>query len=650
MKTLSNKTPSRPVEANPKPPAGDVRSHQGSLRSKLVLSLAAIFFVFLMIDEVVRRRVIEPEFVALEQAGAIRDANRVLAALNSEVEHLSELASHWAAQIREWELLTDTADGFTGSAAWPMEKSDWAAQVGSDGTWTWIRSGTNLSEPAIEDAGMHLRDLVQSCRERGSRINSGMTRVSDHSLVMFAIVSLDAPSSHVGELARRFLIVARHVDDAMLANLCGQTQVEFSIQPAQASRSAARMLLRQVDQSLLTVDVPISGINGEKVATVAIRVARDITARSSRTTKLARNSFIFGSVAALIMLLVMLQRIVIGPLAAIREHSNRVAQEGFDTEPLLLTRNDEIGQLASAFDKMVDNLREAQSQLARASQAAGRSQVASTVIHNVGNVLTNVNSLLDAATAGVDGLRIGPLDKLARRLRKDSRNEMLLAATPDYLEGLAGSLNSDQDAIRELLSTLHDNICHIHDVIRDQQRHTEPNVKSTRICVKEVLEEAIACCRARLDDDMIDVELAGSLGSFVRSDRTLLLQTMINIVGNARHAMRANEDRSRILAIDVTQHAAAVRILFRDNGCGMTEETAQRVFDAHFTTRESGTGLGLHFCALTLKRLGGSIRVVSDGPELGSTFVIELPRDDSPIPVIGDISKSASTNICVTTT
>ena len=57
----------------------------------------------------------------------------------------------------------------------------------------------------------------------------------------------------------------------------------------------------------------------------------------------------------------------------------------------------------------------------------------------------------------------------------------------------------------------------------------------------------------------------------------------------------------------------------------MTEETIHRVFDAHFTTRESGTGLGLHFCAITLKRLGGSIHASSEGPGLGSTFVIELP-------------------------
>ena len=231
----------------------------------------------------------------------------------------------------------------------------------------------------------------------------------------------------------------------------------------------------------------------------------------------------------------------------------------------------------------------------------------------------------------------------------DRGNELLLDATPDYLEGLAGSLKSDQDSIRELLATLHDNVRHIHDVIRDQQRHTDPSVKASRICVQDVVEEAITCCRARLDDDLISVELSGDLSTHVRSDRSLLLQAMINIIGNARQAMRENDDRARILSIDVTQGEKLVRILFRDNGCGMTHDTVQRVFEAHFTTRESGTGLGLHFCALTIKRLGGSIRAASDGPGRGATFVMELPRDASVSPVVNELYSSVTTNTCATT-
>jgi signal transduction histidine kinase len=279
---------------------------------------------------------------------------------------------------------------------------------------------------------------------------------------------------------------------------------------------------------------------------------------------------------------------------------------------------------------MVNRLSDTQTQLAKASRAAGRSQVASTVIHNVGNVLTNVNSLLDAASGRVHGLRIGSLDKLALRLRHDDSDDGLLAATPGYLEALAGSLKSDQDAIAELLATLHDNICHIHDVIRDQQRHTSHAVKAAWVPLASVIDEAVACCRARLQQEDISVDVSGQLSIAVRADRSLLLQTMINIIGNAQHAMRDNDRMSRMLDIQAEHDQNTARIRFRDNGCGMTEDTIQNVFDAHFTTRESGTGLGLHFCAITLKRLGGLIQVTSDGPGCGSTFIVELPCGQQP--------------------
>jgi signal transduction histidine kinase len=427
----------------------------------------------------------------------------------------------------------------------------------------------------------------------------------------------------------RYLVVARTIDEAMVTALRRQTQVEFSLQSPRTSDPSQKLVVWIADDSILVVEIQLTGMNDQKLANVFVQFPRDITARSYRTTVLARNSFIFGSVAALLMLLMLLQRIVIGPLTAIREHSDRIAEEGLATEPLVLTGNDEIGQLANAFDKMVNRLSDTQNQLTHASRAAGRSQVASNVIHNVGNVLTNVNSLLDAASGRVQGLRIGPLDKLASRLKQADANDGLLAATPDYLEGLAGSLKSDQQSLSQLLATLNDNIRHIHDVIRAQRHHADQTINSSDVKLKNVIGEAIACCRARLEQDSVSVNVSGNLSIDVKSDRSLMLQTMINIIGNARHAMRDNGDRPRTLSIDVEPQRAAVLIRIRDNGCGMTEETIHQVFDAHFTTRESGTGLGLHFCAITLKRLDGSIHATSEGPGLGSTFVIELPRCES---------------------
>ena len=176
-----------------------------------------------------------------------------------------------------------------------------------------------------------------------------------------------------------------------------------------------------------------------------------------------------------------------------------------------------------------------------------------------------------------------------------------------------------------MMSTLHDNIRHIHDVIRDQQRHTGHEVERIAVPLGDVVSEAIGCCRARLDQDSIEVGISGCLDVEVNSDRSLLLQSVINIIGNARHALRELDGYSRRLTIEATVDDHVVEVRFVDNGIGMTDATLGKVFDAHFTTRTSGSGLGLHFCANTLDRLGGAIHAESDGPGLGSTLVIELP-------------------------
>ena len=202
----------------------------------------------------------------------------------------------------------------------------------------------------------------------------------------------------------------------------------------------------------------------------------------------------------------------------------------------------------------------------------------------------------------------------------------MLEATPDYLEHLAGSLQSDQQSINELLCTLNDNVRHIRDIIHAQQQHTEPSLKICPLQIQDLIEEAVSCCRARLEADAVKISVSGQVQVEIRCDRSLMLQTMINLIGNARNALRSIDCSTRHLLIDVRSGPERIEIDFQDNGCGISPEILDHIFDSRFTTRESGTGLGLHFCAVTLKRLGGSIRAASKGLNQGSVFTIEVPR------------------------
>jgi signal transduction histidine kinase len=622
-------TPANPLTRDQKRPADESppRGNRGSLRSKLVLSLGAMFLVFLVVDEVVRQRVINPSFMLLEEAGAVRDADRVLAAINVEAEYLTEISEQLAARIDPAEMTIAGVD----EAIEPhdhrhqsrTQKLAWLAVVGTDASWRWLHKSTALA--ALRESELESPVVDELVRDAGTATFNGRLRFGNHGLFMFA----GAPVNAVQAETKYFLVAGRAFDADMIRAISKRTQVDFSLQLTRQNREPKPYDVWEADRSTLVVETPLRGVAGEPLANVFVQVPRDITMRTGSTNTLARNSFVFGAIAALLFLLLLLQRIVVGPIEAIREHTERITAQGLDSSRLVLANNDEVGELAIAFDRMMLRLSETQQKLADASHAAGMSQVADTVIHNVGNVLTNINSLIETATDRVQRLRIQPLEKLAKRLENPDADEELRVATPAYLQRLAATLTQDQDELSELLSTLSDNVSHIHDVIRDQRRHAVSTINKTNCSVNEILTEAIACCQARLDQDRIVVTVPAGDDVQVESDRSLLLQIVINIIGNARHAISENPGDASSLTISIEKSADKVRVLFRDTGCGMSEETLNRVFEAHFTTRPSGSGLGLHFCAIAMNRLGGSIAAESAGPGTGSTFVLELPRSNA---------------------
>ena len=620
--------------------------HSQSLRSKLVLALAIMLAVVVGIDEFVRQKVIAPEFANLERVAALKDTNRVLSAINTEVEFLAETAAWEAPRFRERiNGGHDPADDIQGLG----ERVKWAAVIDSHGDWTWIADG-GLSQAASSPQGTRqaqvfpgIRDRIATSISEQSDNVRGMTRGLDGELHLFAATPIqrqgfldgadDAPllRSEWSGVPNAFFVVGRKLDKDAKEELQRRTSVSFAINPVDTTAETRKTIqIDPTNESVLSVVWPLLGPTGDPLAELNVQLPRDVSSRSARTTAFARYLSLCGACLSLMLLLLLLQRIVIGRIETIREHTERIAQSGIlsgeAAEPVLrVGGQDEIGQLARAFDRMRFRLGDAQRRLTDASHAAGMSLVADTVIHNVGNVLTNVNSLIETATRRVDSLRIEPLEKLADRLGSDDVDEALQRATPDYLHRLSKTLESDKDELAALLETLNDNVQHIHQVIRDQRRHANQPVRWEQLELRSVVEEAVKCSQARLTKDNVSVEFDANLDARMWSDRSLLLQILINIISNAGNATRDITSRQPKLTIDCICTKSCVHIRFRDNGCGMDAETLSRVFDAHFTTRQSGSGLGLHFCAIAMKRIGGSIRAESDGPDQGATFVVEVP-------------------------
>jgi signal transduction histidine kinase len=284
-------------------------------------------------------------------------------------------------------------------------------------------------------------------------------------------------------------------------------------------------------------------------------------------------------------------------------------------------------------DRVVAAAREEalQHKLRDASRQAGMADVATSVLHNVGNVLNSVNISASLVTDSLRRSRVQGLERVAA-LMKEHENDLGSFVTQDqrgrvlpvYLAELSRQLNSDnQGALREL-DSLRNNIDHIKDVVTTQQRYAKLGGFTELTNVTELVEQGVRInCHALERHSMkIEREFAEVPGFVV--DRHKVLQVLVNLLRNAIDACRDSRGE-RVVRIGIEKGGSGVRISVADNGAGITAENMGRIFTHGFTTKKSGHGFGLHSGALAAKEMGGVLRAESAGAGCGATFVLELP-------------------------
>ena len=269
-------------------------------------------------------------------------------------------------------------------------------------------------------------------------------------------------------------------------------------------------------------------------------------------------------------------------------------------------------------------------QLVKASREAGMAEVASGVLHNVGNVLNSLNVSTNIAADKLHHMRLRGLEHSVRLLKehahdlstflsKDSKGKRL----PDYLEKLLKHLITEHSVIDAEFQTIKTNLQHIKQVIAAQQSYTSVPHVSEPVVIPDLIEDALMMTIAAHDRVAIarDFETMPE----VMLDRHKVLQILVNLLRNAKQSLdqHAGPKVLRIRACSTPNNT--LRIEIEDSGVGIPPETQGRIFEYGFSTKKDGHGIGLHISALVAKSLGGSINFNSPGAGNGACFVLTLP-------------------------
>ncbi|MDY7230603.1 trifunctional serine/threonine-protein kinase/ATP-binding protein/sensor histidine kinase [Hyalangium rubrum] len=318
--------------------------------------------------------------------------------------------------------------------------------------------------------------------------------------------------------------------------------------------------------------------------------------------------------------------------AAISIENARLYTDIQRAEAALRRANDE---LEKRVEERTRELQQAQAQLVDTARSVGMAEVATNVLHNVGNVLTSAVTNLQVMSQTVNTSRLGGLKKVSTLLEehrphladfftRDPRGLRL----PDYLPVLADELLREQAALKEGLGAMSKNIEHIRAIVQVQQTYARSTLLPEECELSALVEDALSMQSPSLKRHGITVVRELSTHRKLRVDKHKVLQILIHLISNAKDAMAPLPPNERYLHVRLAVHGDRARIQVVDNGMGIAPEVRKLLFSQGFTTREGGHGLGLHSSVLAAKMLGGDLTLESDGPGKGATATLELPLTD----------------------
>jgi two-component system, NtrC family, sensor kinase len=614
------------------------------VRAKVTIVLALLFVALIAAQWGIEQRLMLPKFVELERASAHTDMQRVAFAVEREQQALGAQAADWGNWRELWRYMHDHNRAFAEASltdiSFRTAKIDYMAVIASNGSFTW---SNGLSEPTRASLAIHLNqnDKLEPAwalaLAHGQPI-SGLITTDAGILVASGAPILDGMGHGP---ARGMVIMGRLLNGPELLRLSTQAQVRLDMRlwgqnptvDAQLLVQHGRGNARLTETDATTrIEQVFTNLSGQPLLTLGITVPRTITRHGVVAVRYSTLLLGFAAAVVLATLLVLLGRIVLSPLAHVTDHAQRIAAADDLSCRLAYARSDELGTLANAFDNMVERLAQTRRELVDRSFESGAAENASGVLHNLGNAMTplavNVAKLqqhLGAVStvdlhAALDELQHGTPDAERRR---DLQQFVQLSAAE-----MAHTLGRGTERLRDIT----EQAGVIQAVLAEQRQHPRNGPVLLPMTPAELLSRSLQQV-ASAHRERLDLEISPRLAALgtLSLPCTTLGMVLQNLIQNAAEAAAcAGMARARLqIGADIIEANGqrTLRIDLADDAAGIAPEDLPKLFQKGYSTKSQATnsGLGLHWCANTLRALGGGISAHSEGLGQGTRFEILVP-------------------------
>jgi len=282
-----------------------------------------------------------------------------------------------------------------------------------------------------------------------------------------------------------------------------------------------------------------------------------------------------------------------------------------------------------------EKLKVTQQKLVETAHSAGMAEIATGVLHNIGNILNSVNISTEEISGTLKSSKLKGflkanqivgenLDKIGYFFTEHPKGKLI----PGYYISLGDAMKDEHRIMTEEIVALADKVSMMRDVISTQQNYAKATLYTEDVLISEIVEDALKLQLASLRKQ--GVKIVKSYDESLRGSvpKVKLVHVLTNLIKNGKEAMFDNDKHNKPQVLEIAMNdlgGDTVEVRICDNGCGIEPDNLEKIFNHGFTTKTQGHGFGLHTCANFMTEMGGTLYAESSGLDHGSCFIVRFP-------------------------
>jgi sensor domain CHASE-containing protein len=614
-----------------------------NVRTKMISVLALLFAVLIILDIGIQKYVLMPSFAELERDDARTSIKRIDNVLTMTLDSLQVNAADWGNWADAYEFVQGGNARFVMTnitiAALKQLQVNTVMLVDLTGR-VLVASSADLDSGAPVDVDLSAYtalpdDFPWRRNVSEGRPAQGLIKTNRGIMMLAGAPILDGTGR--GPWAG-MVIMGRFLTAREVRKIGAQAQATVSMD---AGRGPAGVDALLETAEATEISRGYADIYGNPLLRLHVSVPHKITARGQLAVRYASAYLVVAGLAALMLLVIVLNREVLAPLARVTRHAVALG-EGTDLSARLnLGGRDEVAVLAGEFDRMVERLAESRRQLMDRSFQAGFAELAKGVLHNLGNAMTPLGVRLAKLGERLGDAPVADVEFAIAELAREPPESARYRDLQEFLRLGCLELRSAVRDGRTEVTVIQRQTTVVQTALAELMRstRTEHVVESIRLpdLVAQTLEIVPDACRQRL---IVEADESLRRVGSVTVARTVLRLVLQNLIINAADAVReAGRDKGVLrVAAEIVRDSGRDQLHLHcaDNGVGIAAGNLERVFEQGFSTkpRDTNHGIGLHWCANALAALGGRIWAASEGPGRGAALHLMVPLAMRPAPLV----------------